>query len=435
MISELHVAWAFTQAGQLLASGTWSDEPEVVARLGNRLVQAADIIKSWVMAAGGTCVYDVITQGIFVVPADQIHDFGRVIGQLRNYVETDMFAGIGIGIREAQDALRQAWKAQKPYAFYDEAAGADKDPDDALALDASLHEEPLGKSGHIDQLPGGIADEKKPEDFDAEQLRIGTAHEREHTNDPALAQEIAMDHLTEDSGYYLKLQGLEKAVNDGKDHWAPAETSENPGQEDGGAQNPSGVSSPDTEGSASANQGSLPPPTPQDEASNHSESSDSGGEANDGSQGDDAKQMVIKALLAIKAQAQAISQLQAASPDAFEAIKQVVQAMVAMAHSVGQDPESKESTDEESVQKAESLWKRLRLPEPKLSPKKVDMKYPDAVASPASGGGTIKDGKIKVAPVDPKDGSARPQGWNSARAGMVVGPHGSAVSSRNPSGE
>lgn len=63
----------------------------------------------------------------------------------------------------------------------------------------------LGKlrmGGKYNLLAGGRAAGKKPSDFDPAQLRLGTRHEMEHTDDPALAREIAMDHLAEDSQYY-----------------------------------------------------------------------------------------------------------------------------------------------------------------------------------------------------------------------------------------
>lgn len=61
-----------------------------------------------------------------------------------------------------------------------------------------------------DKLPGGLADKKKPKDFDQEQLSAGVKVEMEHTNDPKIAREIAMDHLTEDKDYYKKLKTVEK---------------------------------------------------------------------------------------------------------------------------------------------------------------------------------------------------------------------------------
>lgn len=61
---------------------------------------------------------------------------------------------------------------------------------------------PLGR--HRDQLPGGLADDMDPADFDPIALHEGTIHEIEHTKDPLIAREIAMDHLAEDPGYYIK---------------------------------------------------------------------------------------------------------------------------------------------------------------------------------------------------------------------------------------
>jgi hypothetical protein len=50
---------------------------------------------------------------------------------------------------------------------------------------------------------------KKPGDFDKVQLAVGTKVEKEHTDDHSKAQQIAMDHLTEDPKYYMKLKKME----------------------------------------------------------------------------------------------------------------------------------------------------------------------------------------------------------------------------------
>jgi 5'(3')-deoxyribonucleotidase len=57
-------------------------------------------------------------------------------------------------------------------------------------------------------LPGGIGDKLDPRSVDPIQLAIGAAVEREHTDDPKLAAEIALDHLAEDPAYYEKLLSL-----------------------------------------------------------------------------------------------------------------------------------------------------------------------------------------------------------------------------------
>lgn len=61
-------------------------------------------------------------------------------------------------------------------------------------------------------LIGGKADELRPEDFDPIALAKGTAVEMEHTNDPAIAREIAMDHLAEDPDYYEYLEAMERIM-------------------------------------------------------------------------------------------------------------------------------------------------------------------------------------------------------------------------------
>lgn len=61
-----------------------------------------------------------------------------------------------------------------------------------------------------DKIPGGLADDKKPNDFNAKALKAGIKVEMEHTSDKKVAMEIAMDHLTEDPKYYEKLATIEK---------------------------------------------------------------------------------------------------------------------------------------------------------------------------------------------------------------------------------
>jgi hypothetical protein len=63
-----------------------------------------------------------------------------------------------------------------------------------------------------DKIPGGLADKKKPKDFDPNKLKEGQKVEREHTKNKDIAREIAMDHLVEDSEYYKKLKKLERSV-------------------------------------------------------------------------------------------------------------------------------------------------------------------------------------------------------------------------------
>jgi hypothetical protein len=65
-------------------------------------------------------------------------------------------------------------------------------------------------STHKDQIRGGLADRRSEEDFSEKKLEAGKKVEREHTSNKEIAEEIAMDHLTEDPKYYTKLKKIEK---------------------------------------------------------------------------------------------------------------------------------------------------------------------------------------------------------------------------------
>lgn len=56
----------------------------------------------------------------------------------------------------------------------------------------------------------GLAAQKglTEKDVDPSELAQGIKVEMEHTNDPAVAKQIALDHLSEDSKYYTKLAAL-----------------------------------------------------------------------------------------------------------------------------------------------------------------------------------------------------------------------------------
>jgi hypothetical protein len=66
-----------------------------------------------------------------------------------------------------------------------------------------------------DRLEGGKADDKSPDDFPDDDIEIGTKVEREHTDNPDIATEIALDHLSEDPEYYNKL--ISSGIADEKD--------------------------------------------------------------------------------------------------------------------------------------------------------------------------------------------------------------------------
>lgn len=68
----------------------------------------------------------------------------------------------------------------------------------------------LGYIGR-ERIPGGLAPGGAcPPSVNRRELAMGLKVEREHTDDPAVAREIACDHLTEDPRYYTKLKAIEQ---------------------------------------------------------------------------------------------------------------------------------------------------------------------------------------------------------------------------------
>jgi hypothetical protein len=67
-----------------------------------------------------------------------------------------------------------------------------------------------------DIIAGGKADGKTNSDFDPQQLAMGRKIEREHTSNPALAEEISRDHLEEFGNYYSALDKMEEELKKGK---------------------------------------------------------------------------------------------------------------------------------------------------------------------------------------------------------------------------
>ena len=62
-------------------------------------------------------------------------------------------------------------------------------------------------------LKGGLAYGKSPTAYDQKQLKAGTIIEMEHTDDPVVAQRIAMDHLEEHPDYYRYLTKMERKLD------------------------------------------------------------------------------------------------------------------------------------------------------------------------------------------------------------------------------
>ena len=70
----------------------------------------------------------------------------------------------------------------------------------------------LDLDAYEDTIPGGYADGRHPREFLLEQIVLGVEVELEHTDDPYLALEIALDHLSEEENYYTYLEDMEEEM-------------------------------------------------------------------------------------------------------------------------------------------------------------------------------------------------------------------------------
>jgi hypothetical protein len=84
-----------------------------------------------------------------------------------------------------------------------------------------------------DVIPGGDAAGMPASAFPQDQLQEGTEEEQEHTPNPAIAQEIAKDHLTEAKDYYEpRLENMEEEIEADKAQGKTEGVGEEKGEED-----------------------------------------------------------------------------------------------------------------------------------------------------------------------------------------------------------
>lgn len=82
-------------------------------------------------------------------------------------------------------------------------------------VDLNLHKNvvPIPNVATLDNIYGGLADNKLDEGFNKDNLKEGMTVESEHTDNVELAKEIAKDHLTENPKYYQELKKVEEGLS------------------------------------------------------------------------------------------------------------------------------------------------------------------------------------------------------------------------------
>ncbi len=127
---------------------------------------------------------------------EAFHDINKALKKIRE----ELAAATGAREKElSRRALSLAWMRKDVYSRIKDYYGRD-----------SVRGLRLNPFENRVRIPGGLAAGMRPRDFDPMALAKGSRVEMEHTYDPEIAQEIAMDHLVEDPRYYEKLELIEK---------------------------------------------------------------------------------------------------------------------------------------------------------------------------------------------------------------------------------
>lgn len=130
--------------------------------------------------------------------------------ELDKYIQEDTDYPTGIG-KEFSTELNKS-KIKRKNKKKVKLSESDQDEEE-LTSDKNSEETPEFKTDDIEQLAqdkeevgdmlqGGLGDDKSPLDFNPEQILKGLDVEKEHTDNPMIALEIVMDHLSEDPEYY-----------------------------------------------------------------------------------------------------------------------------------------------------------------------------------------------------------------------------------------
>lgn len=149
------------------------------------------------------------------------------------------------------------------------------------------------------------------------------------------------------------------------------------------------------------------------------------------------KEKLVQMLMLVRDNAPSIAQIKDVNPQAFKAIKSIIDVLIEMAQGVKKsedsysdinDPDHEESSSSSS--KSGDLDKGT-LPMPKETPKHFEGNYPVGAIKEDNRG----SGKIKVEGRDITSNKKTGNHWHVGNAGLALGPNNHAVSAKKPNQE
>jgi hypothetical protein len=196
-----YVAIDADDVGQSIGNAVLSDNATELTSISGKINSGVQIFSKWAEYNGGNIISSGSDEAVFQVPLKSIEELEDLKNKYQKETGFSVSIGIGEKISDAAKAL-----------IYAKINGKNQIVDYSPEIEEIMKQ---SISGNIDKeksaqvLEGGVGDETEASDVDPEQLKEGLSTEEEHTDDEKEAEEIALDHLTEDPEYYSKLKEME----------------------------------------------------------------------------------------------------------------------------------------------------------------------------------------------------------------------------------
>src|SRR4051812_1339593 len=103
---KVFVSWSVDQIEGLIASSLMSDNAEELRQMSQDLKHAADNLRAWSMAVGGSPILDLGISGAVEVPADRMTELPAIAEKFAAAADATMSVGVGMTLSESYTAMR-----------------------------------------------------------------------------------------------------------------------------------------------------------------------------------------------------------------------------------------------------------------------------------------------------------------------------------------
>ena len=203
-----YVAIDADNVGESIGNAVLSNNIDQLSSISNSINSGVGIFSQWAEYNGGKVISSGSDEAIFQVPVNSIDDLEKLKEEYQNKTGFTICIGIGDSVSNAAKALIYAKMNGKNQI-------TDYSPEIERVMKESISGD-LSEQTSENKIEGGVGDDTDKESLPQDELEEGTEHEKEHTDDEEIAEEIATDHLTEDDDYYSDLEEMEEK-NDKED--------------------------------------------------------------------------------------------------------------------------------------------------------------------------------------------------------------------------